>query len=590
MSTGKDAPAELTTRATADPPAKAASSNLVSVRTPKSRKEPASAEGIELPGTRKATKSDEAVSTTDGENPRRSAEKFDPVAKRGSREAGKRHPGKINLEATKAASDAKIRPLDTSHTTTQTPEDVPASTTTTSAVSQPETPVTAVSQASGANVGKQGQARTNRVLPTSKPETPQKAAKTGASKDPITGASANFPSRRGSLSSIQFPGTPASERISDNVSMTSTSMSRANSPPPSKVGTAPVRQLTKNQQKKDRQAKAKQAEQAARVDELPTKPVVEEPVQAPIIGRKKKQKKTASRETGDSTPAVTRPTSPQPHEEETPENEASAPPTRVNGGKKEEVKAAPESEAETPISPARQSTTEQPQKNTLNAAALFAALQRSGEVAALAADIFKPVISLNHRFDIDPQSLDRPEVSLSTLTDEQNQQLDAGEPLCIDQGNNKHVLILPDRRILRDLSPEQAKRYIELRKQAVATSDSLYHAGHGPAPPKQPRLPASSTSTSFLLNPFLSESDQSPSAFSTNTSHLPQAFGSVESGNPTVYLDEAAANFTTRSAGGIGVEDAEQAWIMSRRETEGLEKRLNKLLVRNRRMVFGGAS
>ncbi|KAL9601487.1 MAG: hypothetical protein Q9179_002856 [Wetmoreana sp. 5 TL-2023] len=568
------------------------------VPKPKPKKEASPSDTTKATRPKKNGKTRETTAARDETNPVETSLEAEDSLSKDSKVSEKRHPGKLNIEAAKSRSEDEVKPREAPQASGSTQDEVPANSTTTSAVSQPQTPVTATSQTSAATVPKNGQPRTIRVLHNLKNETVPKGPAAATAKD----ASA-IPSRRGSLSSINPPETPASERISDNVSLTSASASRADSPPPSKVGTTAVRHATKSQQKKERQARAKQAEQVAKVDEAPVKTPVEEPVQAPIIGRKKKQKKPASKETADSTPAVTRPSSPFVRGEGIPEQEESVPSTPAKDGKKGEAKAAPDFEVETVLSPAGTSSTDQPpQRNTLNAAALFAQLQRSNDIPPGALDIFKPVIGLNHRFDIDPQSLESqmPEVSLGLpppLTDAQNQQIDQGEPVCLDQPNNKHIIVLPDRRTLRGLTPEQASRYLALRTQAHSTSEKLHLAGHGPAPPpRPPKLPPSSTASgsqqNHFPNPFLSEV-QTQSASATNASRLPQAFGSSTSANPTTYVDEAAAFIATRrreQGGGVmGVEDAEQALGASRKETEGLEKRLNALLKRNRRMVFGGS-
>ncbi|KAL8925283.1 MAG: hypothetical protein Q9208_003573 [Pyrenodesmia sp. 3 TL-2023] len=586
----KDAPSEPSTTKE-DMHAKPASSTAEPVPKAKSKNEAGSSESMAPPRAKRITTSSDTAPIGDGQPTKQSPDKLHQAVEK-IKEPGKRHPGTLDLEAAKNGIDDKLGLLDTSKTSAKANEDIPASTTTASATSQPDTPVTTISQASGVNVGKSGQPRTIRVLPTSRHGTPQRTSTASGSKDSTTATPANIPSRRGSLSSTHLPGTPVSERISDNVSMTSTSMSRANSPPPSKVGTAPVRHVTKNQQKKDRQAKAREAEQASKAEEPSAKAALEEPVHAPIIGRKKKQKKATSRGTADSTPAVTRPTTPQPHDEDIPEQEEPAPSTPITGGK--EAKTAAESEAGTPITPAGQSLNDQPQSRSINPGAIYAALRRSGEISAFSANVFRPVLGINHRFDIDTHSLDQPETSTlpPPLTDAQNRHLDQGEPLCIDQPNNRCTIILPDRRTLRGLSSEQASRYLALRTQALATSTTLYHAGHGPAPPKQPRLPSSSAANvPFLPNPFLSEAEQAPSAFSTAASHIPQIFGS--GANPTAYLDEVTiprGGGERRATGPMSVEEAEAAFAASKRETEGLEKRLNKLLTRNRRIVFGGGN
>ncbi|KAI0009378.1 hypothetical protein F4779DRAFT_582638 [Xylariaceae sp. FL0662B] len=90
--------------------------------------------------------------------------------------------------------------------------------------------------------------------------------------------------------SAHRPATPASENVSDTASIVSASISasRTSSPPPSsKIGSASVRATTKSQQRKQRKEASKEA--AAHIAE--SKPAEPEVEIAPILGRKKKQKK-----------------------------------------------------------------------------------------------------------------------------------------------------------------------------------------------------------------------------------------------------------------------------------------------------------
>ncbi|CAI4220007.1 unnamed protein product [Parascedosporium putredinis] len=85
------------------------------------------------------------------------------------------------------------------------------------------------------------------------------------------------------------PGTPTSEIISDSASIVSASVpaSRSNSPPPSKIiGSAHLRTTTKSQQRKQRKEAHKGMTE---VIVEAAKPEAEE--HAPVLGRKKKQKK-----------------------------------------------------------------------------------------------------------------------------------------------------------------------------------------------------------------------------------------------------------------------------------------------------------
>jgi CCR4-NOT transcription complex subunit 4 len=92
-------------------------------------------------------------------------------------------------------------------------------------------------------------------------------------------------SRRPSISSAQLsrPSTPAmSERPSHDAS-------RANSPPPSIVGSAPERTKSKAQQKKERKEKSRKTAEVSDAPSPASTPVVEDV--APVIARQKKQKK-----------------------------------------------------------------------------------------------------------------------------------------------------------------------------------------------------------------------------------------------------------------------------------------------------------
>ncbi|XWX01944.1 hypothetical protein V2A60_009976 [Cordyceps javanica] len=90
------------------------------------------------------------------------------------------------------------------------------------------------------------------------------------------------------LSIGQRPETPASETVSDSASIVSASVSasRAGSPPPSRVGSAAVRTTTKSQQRKQRKDALKQDTKA-----IAETAAGDEADHAPVLGRKKKQKK-----------------------------------------------------------------------------------------------------------------------------------------------------------------------------------------------------------------------------------------------------------------------------------------------------------
>ena len=132
--------------------------------------------------------------------------------------------------------------------------------------------------------------RTLRLVSTPKPENSPAAAVPTPSLPQIPTVD-KLRSRQASIASLNQPGTPASELISDTASMTSGMVSRASSPPPSSiVGSAPVRKITKAQAKKNRQERKRQEEESMATEDKSDVEVV----QAPIIGRKKKTKKPSS--------------------------------------------------------------------------------------------------------------------------------------------------------------------------------------------------------------------------------------------------------------------------------------------------------
>ena len=476
----------------------------------------------------------------------------------------KQRPSKLDITAATDVLQIQSTP-NASSDVRKTPGETPDT--------QPPTPATAVSQTSGS--ARPRQAQTIRVSKEDmQPPSPSTAP-------PATGS--RQVSRRASLTSINRPDTPASEKVSDNASFTS--MSRANSPPPSsRVGSAPVRQVTKSQQKKERQARAKLTE--PKVEDIPAK--VEE-VQAPIVGRKKKTRKgRTTTGTADSTPTVTRPTSPSlkedPVEEKlNPVATPATPVTPVKENKKIAQKTGSEiREPEAPSSPATPAGADQ-QKATNSAAAIFASLQSVGEISASAAELFKPVPGINHRFEPIEPNFDAAD---SAISDDQERILKKGEPVHIHGGPNNQVVILPDRRAINGFTAEQAARYVELRKKDLRNGDNqrAHQTLDGLVP-----TPRTVETALDILAPQTAGRDKK----------LSNPFITPAMGREPVASDiERLVNGVIGAArGGIAVEnptlvdpgDAEQALLSSRRETELLEKKLNGLMKKNRRMLFGNA-
>lgn len=508
-------------------------------------------------------------------------------------------PEKLDIAATKNVSKDKPEPTAASTKSQKSSElNFTSRSVKDSADSQPVTPTKATPQSAQFTqslTSRTDQARTIRVVPVSKAD---HVAKSAVASPPVPESAATTSgrslSRRPSLSSVQGPGTPISEKISDNASFTSTSISRANSPPPSKVGTAPVRQTTKAQQKRERQARAKEAEKSKAEDE-PVKSIAEEPVQAPIIGRKKKTKKiNTSRGTADSTPAATRPSSPTGPEEIPEEKLPSLPVTPIKEPKKRDM-ARTQTQNQTnspatPDTPAPSIASEQP-KPALTAASLFTELQKSGDVSPAIENLFKSIASINYRLEITPADFEDP--PLPDLTADQMRSLDRGDCLYMELANGKPVVVMPDGQTLKHFSKKEAERYIQLRKRVLNTP-----------PPFRFLSPADEDMLQLHYPPY--------TAGSVNPSQ--QAFGAGGSAGydealdlmVNRFMDDPMTQQAVQEAAAaqrgpalyeqpseewprtLAVEEAEEAMSRARKEHEGFEKKMNAVLKKNRRLMFGG--
>jgi CCR4-NOT transcription complex subunit 4 len=235
----------------------------------------------------------------------------------------KKHPGKIDITA------AVLKGGEVPTSLTSTPvkaENIPR-TWNTITTSRPQSPSIASDSARKVTAP-----RTLRLTTALPPPAPIVAPAIRT----LPATASRMPSRQPSIASIQIPGTPGSEHISDDVSVTSTSLSRANTPPPpssSRVGSAYVRQNTKSQQKKMRQEKARQMTEDILTKDVQT---VVEPIQEAITSRKKKSKSAKPATPAAATPtAVTpvpsRPASPKMKvkPEEPPKVEKPATPVKV---------------------------------------------------------------------------------------------------------------------------------------------------------------------------------------------------------------------------------------------------------------------
>lgn len=430
-------------------------------------------------------------------------------------------PAKGKVTAQDSSADSASATTTTATTTTETPKrkhpgkiEIPAP------VSKKETSgSTTATPVDAGTPGRQGRAlsklaespipspavkapRTLRLTNTPKAEAPPSNA---APVVTLPNAAAHrFPSRQPSVSSINHPGTPSSEHVSmsDNISITSTSQSRANSPPPaSRVGSAPVRDKTKSQQKKDRQLRAKQLEEAelAKAKAADSSRVVaQETEQEAVVSRMKKTKKEKAAKQGktaksvnvtsDNTPTVSRPASPG-AKSGTPEvaakvdlaspvvKEASKPATPT---KPTSVPQAPLQASQSPHAPSP------PPTPTLTPAQLIAELRQSApELQKCIDTLFK--VQNSHHFktplNVSPKELAnsggswKPDFKVNLTKDDVNALLEGKLPAYHYGGEDNRTfdrgMISPTGAHLRALTKELESRFLELERKLREVPDEL---------------------------------------------------------------------------------------------------------------------
>ncbi|KAL4899799.1 hypothetical protein BDW74DRAFT_163012 [Aspergillus multicolor] len=400
-------------------------------------------------------------------------------------------------EAKTSSVKAKPMKLDLSFNAPPAPEPVQkvepppyqlSAATATAVSSRPNTPLTSASRVSESPIPRQ--ARVLRVVDTPKAETPPPmSANQSVASFSVT---SKVRSRRPSVSSQSRSDTPG-DIGSEADLYTSTSASRANSPPASsRIGSAPVRSITKSQLKKERKQKAKEAE--AKKQE--TTPVAEEPVIAPIMGRKRKTKKaptespiTSSENTAPATkpaaaastepsvkselakkpksPEIAKESKPAPPEVKTPAEEKKPEAWRLKNTVEQLLK-----DTEATGVPLKELFAER----TSPLQALLSQLHKSGALDLNSHPLFNPS-NLNQRFDMKCTSDDYEDLKQPIeLTEHHRKALLRGEPIRMGSETStlKHrCLISPRGCILHHLTPEEEDRYLALEKSISWAIDTF---------------------------------------------------------------------------------------------------------------------
>lgn len=346
--------------------------------------------------------------------------------------------------------------------------------------SRPNTPLTAASRVSESPAPRQP--RVLRVVDTPKAETPPPMSATQSIASLPIGGKAR--SRRPSVSSQSRSDTPG-DLGSEADLYASTSASRANSPPASsRIGSAPVRAVTKSQMKKERKQKAKEAE--AKKQE--TTSVTEEPVQAPIVGRKRKTKKAPAESNNSPSENTTSTTKPAPpasnegNEKPEPAKKPKAAEVAPKEPKPTTPDVKPPAEQKQPEAWRTRNTVEQLLKDAESSGAslkelfsertsplqvLLSQLHKSGTLDLNTHPLFNPS-NLSQRSDMKCVSNDYDDLKQPIeLTEQHRKALLRGEPVRMGTESTSlknKCLISPRGCILHHLSPEEEERYLALEK------------------------------------------------------------------------------------------------------------------------------
>ncbi|ORY08515.1 hypothetical protein BCR34DRAFT_626182 [Clohesyomyces aquaticus] len=291
----------------------------------------------------------------------------------------RQHPGKLDI-----AAATKLSENEQPSTTNSMKSDAqPKNFRTVSLASTSSVPPSPAATSTGSPVKRSTAPRTLRVVPTPKTEAPPPLSAASIASVPHVPTVEKLRSRQASIASLNQPGTPASELISDNASITSTSVSRANSPPP--IG---------GKAKKERQERARQiVEEQLAVDDHGKSEA--EPVHAPIVGRKKKAKKPgASNPKPTPVPVKSQPASPKPatvEEDEEEQGPVPPPPSRKTHTRQTSVSSPRNQSSPGPDSASAWEHSKDKLQPT--AQAIIADLQRTGELLASTLEFFKPLSS-----------------------------------------------------------------------------------------------------------------------------------------------------------------------------------------------------
>lgn len=320
-----------------------------------------------------------------------------------------------------------------------------------------------------------------KTIKVTRPELPPMGSPAPTSATSVT----PYPSHIGRhFSSSDLPDTPSEQ---DNASTMSATASRASSPAPSRSGQPRAPKLNtaqKNKLKLEKKEKALEAQMAAAAE---SKKIEGE--QAPVLGRKTKQKKdkpSVSSSANASTPVPSRPASPPSTAIAREESKTSEPvvpekPTSGGGDKtvsKSETKGKNKTKAQSPIShpepPKAPIVEDEEVAEKLTAptsASLIQLLQSEGSIPNISEHpIFKVPFGIGNEKKRDKGSI--PAILDSSpklhITAEERADLNSGKPVHKIASGSVRIMLTPNGDCVRNLTAEEEDRFLELQAKLAA--------------------------------------------------------------------------------------------------------------------------
>ncbi|EPS41557.1 hypothetical protein H072_4566 [Dactylellina haptotyla CBS 200.50] len=502
------------------------------------------------------------------------------------------------------------------------------------------------------------------------------------------------------------PATPASELISDTASTTSSKRGSISSPMVRSDSIAssnvaiPSKVKSKSALKKERQAIAKKEEKEKDLAPLPS-PTIED--HAPVVARaKKKEKKTKAAAQGKTVKTAAAPASPRVVTPRVVTPRVATPSAASEIDHRDDRSsragsisvAAPSESHHEPANDQGQNDTEnESNKNdllsTISPNDIITTINETGDIDFMDLEMLKPVVGLQHRFEITANEIaefgKRLSMAVAASAGEVGDHQISVEITANTSGNpssgagasgqksnapaSTRLIVTPGGVMLKGLSPEQEAKFIRLEERAAKTptpfkSSDLARASL-PIAKKELATTLAETLASkaagladlsledtlaYLnqLNQFLEFSPETTAAAAAAASQLAQAHSQFTAGkfqppppiqqgqsssksvvpisntkkgtktppptaagpppapiNPASVASAAVAaaagsleqmlmmgfqsafNSKPMTESSMSLEDAEKMLVMSRKETEAYEKKLNNLVKRNKRLIFG---